>query len=75
MRRKLILKRIVILIVVVFIGIQFVPITYNKSDTLLESDISNTFEIPSKIQTLLENSCMIVIVTILIIRGTIIFNQ
>lgn len=57
MRRKIIIKRIVLLIVVVFIGIQFVPTTYNQSDTLLETDISNTFDIPSKIQTLLENSC------------------
>jgi len=57
MRRKIIIKRIVLLIVVVFIGIQFVPSTYNQSDTLLETDISNTFDIPSKIQTLLENSC------------------
>jgi len=57
MKRKLIIKRIVLLIVVVFIGIQFVPSTYNQSDTLLETDISNTFDIPSKIQTLLENSC------------------
>ncbi len=57
MKRKLIIKRIVLLIVVVFIGIQFVPTTYNQSDTLLETDISNTFDIPSKIQTLLENSC------------------
>lgn len=57
MRRKLIIKRLVLLIVVVFVGIQFVPTTYNLSDTLLESDISNTFDIPIEIQTLIENSC------------------
>jgi len=51
------LKRIIIVLVITFIGIQFIPRTYNLSDTISENDISNTFDIPKNIQLILETSC------------------
>ncbi|MFK5982329.1 MAG: heme-binding domain-containing protein [Flavobacteriaceae bacterium] len=51
------LKRIIIVLVITFIGIQFIPRTYNLSDTISENDISNTLDIPENIQLILETSC------------------
>ena len=51
------LKRIIIVLIVTFIGIQFIPRTYNLSDTISENDISNTFDVPENIQLILETSC------------------
>ena len=57
MRRKIIIKRLIIFLVVVIVGIQFVPTTYNLNDTIFESDIINTLEVPKEIQTILKISC------------------
>ncbi len=51
------LKKIIIALVIAFIGIQFIPRTYNLSDTISENDISNTLDIPENIQLILETSC------------------
>jgi len=51
------LKKIVIILVIAFVGIQFIPTTYNLSDTVSENDISKTFEVPSDVQILFETSC------------------
>ncbi len=51
------LKKIIIVLVIAFIGIQFIPRTYNLSDTIPENDISNTLDIPENIQLIFETSC------------------
>jgi hypothetical protein len=51
------LKKIIIVLVVAFIGIQFIPTTYNLSDTISENDISKTFDVPENIQLIIETSC------------------
>ena len=43
--------------VVVLVGIQFIPTTRNQSNEVLETDFTKTFNIPYNIQNLLKNSC------------------
>ncbi|MCH7525742.1 MAG: heme-binding domain-containing protein [Bacteroidetes bacterium] len=54
---KKIIKKITILLFVVFIGIQFVPTTYNTSDKVSETDFVKIFNAPKNIQNLLKTSC------------------
>jgi len=51
------LKRIIIVLIIAFIGIQFIPRTYNLRDTFSENDISKTFDVPENIQLIFETSC------------------
>ncbi|MBK5208863.1 MAG: heme-binding domain-containing protein [Flavobacteriaceae bacterium] len=50
-------KIIVIFIVVVFVGIQFIPTTRNQSVLTLQTDFNNTFEVPNNVQQILKISC------------------
>jgi uncharacterized membrane protein len=50
-------KRIVLIIIVVFVGIQFIPTNRNTSTKLLETDVSKSFYIPKKVQKIFQNSC------------------
>lgn len=50
-------KKAILLLLIVFVGIQFVPSTRNQSSEILETDFSKTFFIPNNIQSLLKNSC------------------
>ena len=52
-----ILKKIAILLIIVVIGIQFVPTAYNTSNEVLETDFIKTFNAPQNVQNLLKTSC------------------
>lgn len=54
---KTIIKIIVLILFIGFIGLQFIPRTYNQSDKLLETDITKTFEVPNDVQNILKTSC------------------
>ena len=51
------IKKIVLALVVVFIGIQFVPKNYNESNEVLTTDFMTTFDVPKNIETQLKVSC------------------
>jgi len=52
-----IFKRIMMILLLVFIGIQFVPTELNTSNEILETDFTNTFVVSEQIQNILEVSC------------------
>ena len=52
-----VLKKIIFFLLIVFVGIQFIPTNRNQSDEILESDFSKTFNVPSNIQNLFKKSC------------------
>ncbi len=51
------LKKIVIALVLVFIGIQFIPKNYNESTEVLTTDFITQFNPSKKIESLLKTSC------------------
>lgn len=50
-------KKIAILLIIVLIGIQFIPTTYNTSSEVLETDFTRIYNAPQEIQNLLKTSC------------------
>jgi len=50
-------KKIVVAFVLVFIGLQFIPKSYNTSNEVLPVDFMTTFKAQKKIKDLLETSC------------------
>jgi hypothetical protein len=50
-----ILRKVGLLLFIVFVGIQFIPTTRNESDKILDSDIIRTFNPSEKISNLLRN--------------------
>ena len=50
-------KKILLFLLIVFVGIQFVPTTRNQSTEILDTAITKSFEVPQNIQTLLKKSC------------------
>jgi hypothetical protein len=52
-----IFKKIAILLIIVLIGIQFVPTTYNISDEVFETDFTKIYDAPQNIKNLLKTSC------------------
>lgn len=50
-------KKIALLLIIVLVGIQFIPTKHNYSNEILKSDFSNIFDTPSNIEHLLEKSC------------------
>lgn len=50
-------KKVILLLLIVIVGIQFMPITRNQNNEVLETDFSKTFSVPINIQNLLKNSC------------------
>jgi len=52
-----IFKKVIFILIIVFVGIQFIPTTFNQSDKILPSDITNTFEVPDNILKTLKTSC------------------
>lgn len=52
-----ILKRIGLLLLVLFVGIQFIPTTRNESNEVLTTDFITTFNPPENINTLIKTSC------------------
>jgi hypothetical protein len=51
------IKRIVIVLVVILVGIQFIPTTHNQSDEVSETDFIKAFSAPNNIKMLLKTSC------------------
>lgn len=52
-----ILKKIGLIVLVVFVGIQLIPTTRNQSDTIFDQEVTKVFEVPANIQNILKNSC------------------
>lgn len=50
-------KKILLAILVVFVGIQFIQPAHNKSAMLLATDITKTFNVPGNVQTIFKNAC------------------
>ncbi len=46
-----------ILLLITFIGIQFMPTEYNLSDKISENDISIVLNVPDEVQNILTTSC------------------
>lgn len=51
------IKKIALALVVVFIGIQFIPKNYNENSEVLTTDFMTTFDVPKNIETQLKTSC------------------
>ncbi|KYG77255.1 MULTISPECIES: heme-binding domain-containing protein [Roseivirga] len=51
------LKKTLLVILVVGIGIQFVPVPTNQNDEVLKTDFFQHIEAPINIQTMVESSC------------------
>jgi len=51
------MKKIVLFLIIAFVGIQFIPTTRNESTEILETDFTQSFEVPQDIQSLLKTSC------------------
>jgi len=56
-RLKRFLVAFFVLISAFFVGIQFIPTTRNESNEVSEADISQVAEVPSDVQSILNNSC------------------
>lgn len=50
-------KRVFIVLLVAFVGIQFIPTYRNQSNEVLSSDISLTYNVSENIQSILKASC------------------
>ncbi|MBL1279343.1 MAG: heme-binding domain-containing protein [Fluviicola sp.] len=54
---KKILKRTFLVLLIAFVGIQFIPTTRNISDVVLDSDFIKAHNAPENLATLLQTSC------------------
>jgi hypothetical protein len=52
-----ILKKILLVLLIVFIAIQFIQPARNKNGQVLPTDISKTVSVPENVQTILQNAC------------------
>ena len=52
-----VLKKIVLFLGIVFVGIQFIPTKRNLSDAVLASDFMQTYELPKTLETKIKVSC------------------
>ena len=50
-------KRLILIVVIVLIGIQFIPTKRNTSTVLLETDISKSLSVPVEVQNIFKRSC------------------
>tara|TARA_R110001592_G_scaffold153736_1_gene382479 strand:+ start:2937 stop:3383 length:447 start_codon:yes stop_codon:yes gene_type:complete len=51
------IKKIVVVVLVALVGIQFFPAKRNQDKTILSSDFTKTYDVPVNIQTILKTSC------------------
>ncbi|MDT0646464.1 heme-binding domain-containing protein [Zunongwangia sp. F260] len=51
------LKIIGLVLLVAFVGIQFIPANRNQSDYISKSDFTEIYEVPENINTILQTSC------------------
>ena len=54
---KQILKAFFLVIMVVLVGIQFIPTKLNQSSEVLESDFMNVYIVPKKLEIIIKTSC------------------
>lgn len=50
-------KKILLGLLIVFIAIQFIQPAHNKSEQMLETDITKTINVPDKVLDVFKNSC------------------
>jgi len=50
-------KKILLVLIVAFIAIQFVQPAHNKSEEVLPTDLANTLAVPNNIKIILQNAC------------------
>lgn len=50
-------KKILLALLIVFIAIQFIQPAHNKSDQMLETDITKTINVSDKVLDIFKNSC------------------
>ena len=50
-------KRLILIVVIVLIGIQFIPTNRNTSKVLLDTDITKSFTVPQEVQEIFKRSC------------------
>ncbi|MDX1828860.1 MAG: heme-binding domain-containing protein [Lutibacter sp.] len=50
-------KKILIFIIIVLVGIQFIPTKRNESMVILKTDFTKIYVVPENIQIILKNSC------------------
>ncbi len=51
------IKKALLILLIVLVGIQFIPTKRNQNQQVLKSDISKSFTLPTEIQTIFKNSC------------------
>jgi len=51
------LKKVSMVLLIVFVGIQLIPTKRNQSDEVLSSDILLTYIVPEDVQSILKTSC------------------
>lgn len=52
------LKKLVVILLLVFVAIQFIRPARNKSDKILPTDISKLVNVPADVQVVLQNACL-----------------
>jgi len=50
-------KRLILIVVIIVIGIQFIPTNRNTSTELLETDVSKSLSVPDEVQKIFKRSC------------------
>jgi len=50
-------KRLIIVVIIVLVSIQFIPTKRNISTRLLETDVSKSFNVPREVQEIFKRSC------------------
>jgi len=51
------IKKIMVVVLVALVGVQFFPAKRNQNKTILSSDFTKIYDVPEKIQTILKTSC------------------
>jgi hypothetical protein len=52
-----VLKIIAIILLLAFVGIQFIPTTHNQSDIVPATDLMETYNVPEKVEVIFKTSC------------------
>ncbi|MBK5193750.1 MAG: heme-binding domain-containing protein [Flavobacteriaceae bacterium] len=52
-----VLKIIAIILLLTFVGIQFIPTTRNQSDIVLSTDLMETYNVPEQVEVIFKTSC------------------
>lgn len=52
-----VLKIILLIMLLVFVGIQFIPTNRNQSDMVPSTDLMNVYNVPEKVEVIFKTSC------------------